>query len=775
MLGRQLDTLQAYFDLCSQLTGRGKAAKPEALAEAATPAETETGAANAALMRQHACHATEFRGEAVTFKATTAGIIHQMRSCVELMCQREDQWKKRLERQMDKRHHMEDLVRSLQQRIEAAQQQVGAGPLGPDFEEGPGCRLDEDEFFDAVDAQLDRMDEAASSMSLLRASRLPSHGLDPEHPLSQEIATVCQQHWDSWGASTEGMELLESDGPLEVYRSCLEQEGAAVDPILARHTVTGVSAREVAEMFWNLQYRLDWERTLDSAPIVLDTLASDTLLLQQIYKRLWPTAQRDSVFWSHIRHAEQRTMVVNCSTEVGAPPLASGRQRMQLNVSLICETELPEGGRLPTERSQLRCRMQYSARVHPGGWAPMAVLRQVAKREYPRFMRRFSGYCVDRVKHMPLWVTETLRLVQLWVSEGLWLVQLWVSEGLWLVQLWVSEGLWLVQLWVSEGLWLVQLWVSEGLWLCEGLWLVQLWVNEGLWLVQLWTRAEATSQKQQSKTVQNRSTKEEPGDEDQFFDALEAPCKYSGDASGASAPPPAVERPLQSLEHPLAQEIQAVCRAHWDSWGASTDGMELLESDGLLRVYRHRLAQSDAALDPVLATYTVTGVTAHEVAEMFWNLQYRLDWERTLDSAPIVLDTLASDTLLLHQIYKRLWPTAQRDSVFWSHIRHAEQRTMVVNCSTEVGAPPLASGRQRMQLNVSLICETELPEGGRLPTERSQLRCRMQYSARVHPGGWAPKAIIRQVSRREYPRFLRRFAAFCVERVKHQPVSHCVQ
>ncbi|PAA64549.1 hypothetical protein BOX15_Mlig023252g1, partial [Macrostomum lignano] len=289
------------------------------------------------------------------------------------------------------------------------------------------------------------------------------------------------------------------------------------------------------------------------------------------------------------------------------------------------------------------------------------------------------------------------------------------------------------------------------------------------------TRAEATSQKQQSKTVQNRSTKEEPGDKDQFFDALEAPCKYSGDASGASAPPPAVEHPLQSLDHPLAQEIQAVCRAHWDSWGASTDGMELLESDGLLRVYRHRLAQSDAALDPVLATYTVTGVTAREVAEMFWNLQYRLDWEPTLDSAPIVLDTLASDTLLLHQIYKRLWPTAQRDSVFWSHIRHAEQRTMVVNCSTEVGAPPLASGRQRMQLNVSLICETELPEGGRLPTERSQLRCRMQYSARVHPGGWAPKAIIRQVSRREYPRFLRRFAAFCVERVKHQPVSHCVQ
>lgn len=50
------------------------------------------------ILQQHGAHAIDFKGEAYTFKATTAGIIATLGHCIELMTQREEAWKKRLER-----------------------------------------------------------------------------------------------------------------------------------------------------------------------------------------------------------------------------------------------------------------------------------------------------------------------------------------------------------------------------------------------------------------------------------------------------------------------------------------------------------------------------------------------------------------------------------------------------------------------------------------------------------------------------------------------------
>lgn len=52
----------------------------------------------ACILQQHGSHAVDFKGESFTFKATTAGIIATMSHCIELMSQREEAWKKRLER-----------------------------------------------------------------------------------------------------------------------------------------------------------------------------------------------------------------------------------------------------------------------------------------------------------------------------------------------------------------------------------------------------------------------------------------------------------------------------------------------------------------------------------------------------------------------------------------------------------------------------------------------------------------------------------------------------
>lgn len=40
--------------------------------------------------------------------------------------------------------------------------------------------------------------------------------------------------------------------------------------------------------------------------------------------------------------------------------------------------------------------------MHPGGWVPASALRQVYKREYPKFLRQFSSYVLKKVKDKPL-------------------------------------------------------------------------------------------------------------------------------------------------------------------------------------------------------------------------------------------------------------------------------------------------------------------------------------------------------------------------------------
>lgn len=40
----------------------------------------------------------DFKGEAITFKATTAGILSTLSHCIELMVKREDSWQKRVDK-----------------------------------------------------------------------------------------------------------------------------------------------------------------------------------------------------------------------------------------------------------------------------------------------------------------------------------------------------------------------------------------------------------------------------------------------------------------------------------------------------------------------------------------------------------------------------------------------------------------------------------------------------------------------------------------------------
>lgn len=59
----------------------------------------------------------DFKGEAITFKATSEGVLATLQHCVELMIQREDAWRRRWEKEIEKRRKLQELYKALKDQV----------------------------------------------------------------------------------------------------------------------------------------------------------------------------------------------------------------------------------------------------------------------------------------------------------------------------------------------------------------------------------------------------------------------------------------------------------------------------------------------------------------------------------------------------------------------------------------------------------------------------------------------------------------------------------
>ena len=113
ILCRQVETLQAYFDACANSLTDGFEPYHKEFEKSSNMYEdededeenetkneisSETKKLTKARMEDHAAMRLDFKGEAFTFKATTTGILHNLGHCIELMQQREDFLKKKLDK-----------------------------------------------------------------------------------------------------------------------------------------------------------------------------------------------------------------------------------------------------------------------------------------------------------------------------------------------------------------------------------------------------------------------------------------------------------------------------------------------------------------------------------------------------------------------------------------------------------------------------------------------------------------------------------------------------
>ncbi|XP_024081840.1 collagen type IV alpha-3-binding protein isoform X2 [Cimex lectularius] len=353
--------------------------------------------------------AVDFKGEAMTFKATSSAVLSGLAQCIEIVCHREELWRKRLEKERQRLIKMEQSCQPLNRKHSL----VG----GPDQEEGPHSILGDEEFYDAVETGLERIEmEAAlrarlSDCSLCDVPQTPGNASN--HPLWEEIDKVTKEqvHYASLGIGLEGpWHLFAEEGDMKMYRREEELNGLVIDPLRACHIVKGVTGHEMCHYFFSPQYRKDWETTLEQMTVV-EKITDEKMVFLQVYKRIWPTAQRDALFWSHLTnlpdpndHDSDVWAVVNHSTYLPQYP-AKGNKcvRVILTVCLYCQTLItpPKDGAEVT-RDDITCKITYCSVVNPGGWVPASALRAVYKREYPRFLKRFTSYVLAQTKDKPI-------------------------------------------------------------------------------------------------------------------------------------------------------------------------------------------------------------------------------------------------------------------------------------------------------------------------------------------------------------------------------------
>uniref|UniRef100_A0A674P9S3 Ceramide transfer protein n=1 Tax=Takifugu rubripes TaxID=31033 RepID=A0A674P9S3_TAKRU len=452
ILCRQVDTLQKFFDSCADAVSKDEFQRDTVEEDedeflTTTRADGEHNHNNNGSKEKlfppaspKGMNGIDFKGEAITFKATTAGILSTLSHCIELMVKREESWQKRLDKELEKRRRVEEAYKSA---VNELKKKSHYG--GPDYEEGPNSLINEDEFFDAVEAALDRQDkmEEQSQSDKVRVPRLTpvpavdtysiigthrfaskphSHSSslssvelvsasDDIHRFSAQVEDMVQNHMTYSLQDVGGdanWQLVIEEGEMKVYRREVEENGIVLDPLKATHAVKGVTGHEVCHYFWDTAVRLDWETTIENFHVV-EALSDNAIIVYQTHKVEPLLCLIDVLYLSAIRkilatneNDPDTWLVCNFSVDHDKAP-TNRCVRAKINVAMICQTLVspPEGDK-EISRDNILCKITYVANVNPGGWAPASVLRAVAKREYPKFLKRFTSYVQEKTAGNPI-------------------------------------------------------------------------------------------------------------------------------------------------------------------------------------------------------------------------------------------------------------------------------------------------------------------------------------------------------------------------------------
>ncbi|MEQ2175172.1 hypothetical protein GOODEAATRI_015396, partial [Goodea atripinnis] len=228
----------------------------------------------------------DFKGEAITFKATTAGILSTLSHCIELMVKREDSWQKRLDKvqrcvagvlrgtvsHIIMTHCLTNqfplLIRLKACHLKVQLKSRERGLLENDFIDFlvETFKTAEHRAAQAPNTKMDTFTELQLYIELVSAS-------DDVHRFSSQVEEMVQNHMTyslqdvggdaNWQLVIEEGEMKDSLLLFmlhkQVYRREVEENGIVLDPLKATHAVKGVTGHEVCHYFWDTDVRNDWE------------------------------------------------------------------------------------------------------------------------------------------------------------------------------------------------------------------------------------------------------------------------------------------------------------------------------------------------------------------------------------------------------------------------------------------------------------------------------------------------------------------------------------
>ena len=128
ILCSQMDVLQKYFDKCAEMSSDSliNGHKDNVINVNGSKFVYE-------INPDHGVHAIDFKGEAITFKATTSAVLTTLQHCLDLFTQKEELWKKKLDKEIEKRKRLEELYNAVKDEMSFQKSKVVIQG-GPDLE-----------------------------------------------------------------------------------------------------------------------------------------------------------------------------------------------------------------------------------------------------------------------------------------------------------------------------------------------------------------------------------------------------------------------------------------------------------------------------------------------------------------------------------------------------------------------------------------------------------------------------------------------------------------
>jgi collagen type IV alpha-3-binding protein len=110
----------------------------------------------------------------------------------------------------------------------------------------------------------------------------------------------------------------------------------------------------------------------------------------------------------------------------------------------------------------------------------------------------------------------------------------------------------------------------------------------------------------------------------------------------------------------------------------------------------------------------------------------------TLEKVNIV-EEISENIVVLHQLHKKVWPAAQRESLFWSHFydvcseRDPDAHDAYMVCNHDCDRPDVPrvdNSSVRVGLTIAMLCQTVIETKKPLnQLSRDDIRCRITYVA----------------------------------------------